>query len=350
MSFGGILAQALAGGAGAIRDQATGDIDAQRRADLMRQQADIEEQMRMRLSEFSEKQRRSGVLWETSGEGGAAKLDLARRTGEQANDLAIKGKVAEATNPELRTALDEKAEADLQREIRKIKETAKPEAEKAAAIAEARARAEAKYRKADPTVQDKVAQMEKALGRPLTEQEKLGAMGLAKELNKETGYETVEEKEYDANGQEIRKRTRKEPLKPGQGGGTKPTEQQAHAEAEAAIKSGAPRDAVNARLKQAGFNPLGGDAGAKPAAAEKPARSKPMLQTGPVAIAEIELRQAIGKLNSYGSSQRQRDPDGFRQAQARVAEAQAALAAAQESESGPIPDDTRRPAMRYSAP
>ncbi len=218
MSFGGILATALAGGAGVIQKQAGDDIEATRRADLMRQQADIEEQMRMRLSEFSEKQRRSGVLWETSGEGGAAKLDLARRTGEQANELAIKGKVAEATNPELRTALDEKAEADLQREIRKIKETAKPEAEKAAAIAEARARAEAKYRKADPTVQDKVAQMEKALGRPLTEQEKLGALGLAKELNKETGYETVEEKEYDANGQEIRKRTRKEPIRAGQGG------------------------------------------------------------------------------------------------------------------------------------
>lgn len=89
MSFGGILATALAGGAGAIRDQATGDIDAQRRTDMMRQQAEIEEQMRMRLSEFSEKQRRSGVLWETSGEGGAAKLDLARRTGQQANDLAV---------------------------------------------------------------------------------------------------------------------------------------------------------------------------------------------------------------------------------------------------------------------
>lgn len=219
MSFGGILATALAGGAGAIKDQATGDIDQKRRLDIATESAKIEEQMRMRLAEFSEKQRRAGVLWETSGEGGAAKLDLARRTGEQATDIAIRGKVAEATNPELRAALDQNAEAELQREIRKINATSKPEAEKAAAIAEARARAEAKYRKADPTVASKVAEMEKALGRPLTEQEKLGAMGLAKTLDKDTGYETVEEKEYDANGQEIRKRTRKEPLKPGQGGG-----------------------------------------------------------------------------------------------------------------------------------
>lgn len=237
MSFGGILATALAGGAGVIGKQAGDDIEAQRKADMLRQQADIEEQMRMRLAEFSEKQRRSGVLWETSGEGGAAKLDLARRSGEQATDLAIKGKVAEATNPELRTALDQNAEAELQREIRKINATAKPEAEKAAAIAEARARAEAKYRKADPTVQSKIADLEKALGRPLTEQEKLGAMGLAKTLDKDTGYETVEEKEYDANGQEIRKRTRKEPLKPGDPG--KPDPADPYAVPKGAAKAGA---------------------------------------------------------------------------------------------------------------
>nr|HPL80846.1 hypothetical protein [Burkholderiaceae bacterium] len=114
--------------------------------------------------------------------------------------------------------------AELQREIRKINATAKPEAEKAAAIAEARARMEAKYRKADPTVASKVAEMEKALGRKLTEAELLQATGLAKTLDRETGYETVEEKEYDANGQEIRKRTRKEPLKAGDPGKPDPAD------------------------------------------------------------------------------------------------------------------------------
>lgn len=259
MSFGGILAKALAGGAGVIGKQAGDDIADQRKAELLKQQADIEFQTQQRVAEMRQRLDRDQTLWKTQGEGGTATLDFSRRDIEQRNDLAIKGKVAEATNPELAAAKDAQAEAELQREIRKINATAKPEAEKAAAIAEARARAEAKYRKADPTVQSKMADMEKALGRPLTEQEKLGAMGLSKERDKDTGYETVEEKEYDANGQEIRKRTRKEPLKPGQGGAAaKPTEQQAHAEAEAAIKSGAPRDAVNARLAQAGFKPLGG--------------------------------------------------------------------------------------------
>lgn len=262
MSFGGMLATALAGGANVIGKQAGDDIEQQRKTDLMTQQAAIEEQMRMRLAEFSEKQRRSGVLWETSGEGGAAKLDLARRTGEQASDLAIKGKVAEATNPELRTALDERAEADLQREIRKIKETAKPEAEKAAAISEARARAEAKYRKADPTVAGKMADMEKALGRKLTEQERLTAMGLAKN-NPELDTVTIEETTGELGGPQT-KTTRKEVRRPGQGGGAgQPTQQQAHAEAEAAIKQGASRDAVNSKLAKLGYQPLGGSGSAK---------------------------------------------------------------------------------------
>lgn len=52
MSFGGILAQALAGGAGVIGKQAGDDMEAQRKADLMRQEADIREQAEKRLIEF----------------------------------------------------------------------------------------------------------------------------------------------------------------------------------------------------------------------------------------------------------------------------------------------------------
>jgi hypothetical protein len=256
MSFGGILATALAGGAGAIKDQATGDIEQKRRLDIAAETAKIQEQMQMRLSEFSEKQRRAGVLYDTTGEGGTARLDLARRTGEQANALTLQGKVDEAKNPELRTALDERAEAELQREIRKIQATAKPEAEKAAAIAEARAKMEAKYRKADPTVQSKVLELEKALGRKLTEQELLQATGLAKTLDNNTGYETVEDKEYDANGQEIRKTTRRVPIKAGQGGKTDPADPYAVPKRDAApaakdeperkrmIESAAPKDPI----------------------------------------------------------------------------------------------------------
>jgi hypothetical protein len=89
MSFGGILATALAGGAGVIGKQAGDDIEAGRRADLMKQQADIEEQMRMRLAEFSEKQRRSGVLYDTTGEGGAAKREYRKGELADASDAAI---------------------------------------------------------------------------------------------------------------------------------------------------------------------------------------------------------------------------------------------------------------------
>ena len=222
MSGLGLLATALAGGAGVIGKQAGDDIEAGRKADLMKQQADIEEQMRMRLAEFSEKQGRDRTLWETSGEGGAAKLDLARRSGEQANDLNLKGKVAEASNPELAAARDTQAEAELQRDIKRINATAGPEADKAVKIAEARARIEAKYRKADPTVQSKVRELEAALGRKLTEPELMKALGMTAGRDPDTGYETVVEKQFDAQGNETGSVTRKVPIKGGQGGGREP--------------------------------------------------------------------------------------------------------------------------------
>lgn len=282
MSFGGILAQALAGGTAAIGKQAGDDLEAQRRAEMMRQQADIEEQMRMRLADFSERQRRSGALWDTTGEGGAAKLDLARRTGEQANDIAIKGKVAEATNPELLAAEDVRADAELQRKIKAGKALLPLEIERASRLAAADAGTRARYREKAPTMADKAAELEAFLGRKLLPEERERMSGLTKGRDPETGYETVEQREYDANGQEVRKTTRKEPIRAGQGGG-KPTEQQAHAEAEAAIKSGAPRDAVNARLAQAGFKPLGGSSdkpGMTPGA-ERAARTKPAADYRP---------------------------------------------------------------------
>ena len=52
MSFGGILATALAGGAGVIGKQAGDDIADQRKSEMMRQEADIREQAEKRLIEF----------------------------------------------------------------------------------------------------------------------------------------------------------------------------------------------------------------------------------------------------------------------------------------------------------
>jgi hypothetical protein len=82
---------------------------------MMRQQADIEEQMRMRLSEFSEKQRRSGVLWETSGEGGAAKREY--RKGELADASAADIDKARGMIPVQQEAA--RAKADTEKAITK---------------------------------------------------------------------------------------------------------------------------------------------------------------------------------------------------------------------------------------
>ena len=89
MSFGGILATALAGGAGVIGKQAGDDIEAQRKADMLKQQADIEFQTQQRLAEMRQRMERDQTLWKTQGEGGTATLDFNRRDIEQRNDLAI---------------------------------------------------------------------------------------------------------------------------------------------------------------------------------------------------------------------------------------------------------------------
>lgn len=79
MSGLGILAGALGGGAAAIGEQAKGDIAQQREMDMAKQKADIEEQMRMRLAEFSEGLRQKGVLADNTGPLADAKLDMKRR-------------------------------------------------------------------------------------------------------------------------------------------------------------------------------------------------------------------------------------------------------------------------------
>ncbi len=79
MSWGGLLAGALGGAANVIGKQAGDDIEQSRKAELMRQQADIEEQMRMRLAEKQESIRRDGVMFDNTGEAADAKLGLRKR-------------------------------------------------------------------------------------------------------------------------------------------------------------------------------------------------------------------------------------------------------------------------------
>lgn len=88
MSFAGLLSTALAGGAAVIGKQAGDDIEQGRKADLMKQQADIEEQMRMRLAEFSEGVRQKGALADVTGPLGDAKQAYAARSERQKNDVA----------------------------------------------------------------------------------------------------------------------------------------------------------------------------------------------------------------------------------------------------------------------
>lgn len=61
MSMLGGLAAAIGGGAQAINQQAVGDIDQQRRVDIAKETAAIEEQMRNRLADRQEMRRREGM-------------------------------------------------------------------------------------------------------------------------------------------------------------------------------------------------------------------------------------------------------------------------------------------------
>jgi len=106
MSFGGMLATALAGGANVIGKQAGDDIDQQRKTDLMTQQAAIEEQMRMRLAEHNERLRQSGALADVTGPLGDAKFankvrELAAATDadvDKAKKLSVAGREAAKAN------------------------------------------------------------------------------------------------------------------------------------------------------------------------------------------------------------------------------------------------------------
>ena len=364
MSFGGILATALAGGAGVIGKQAGDDIEQRRRLDIAAETAAIQEQMQMRVAEFNERKRREGVLWGTTGEGADATLGFNRRTGEQATDLAIKGKVAEATNPELAAAKDTQAEAELQREIRRIQATAKPEAEKAAAIAEARAKMEAKYRapkEPKQTMADKVTEVESVIGRKLTQQEREQMAGVGKggDDGLSKWMRGLVEEEVKAGSLPADKAA--ERLSQIEAGfGAIRQESAIRTGVAQARKDGKTADAIS-ELRSKGLD----DAALrkfftadelKATQPAKPDARKPMLSSvgapaGPAEQAKAAVREAQAAVQAYGSVQRQRDPQGFEAAKRRLEQARAAL---QEAEAGSVSAADReaaeRPSVRYAAP
>ena len=159
MSFGGILATALAGGAGVIGKQAGDDIEAQRKADLMRQEADIREQAEKRLIEFranADRIANKNKLIDTrdftsADETLAASDKIARATG--ATSRAVQAETA--GDEMLNTALRKKAEGDAQTatEITK-KQAADPAYRNAINV----------LKLADPEVRARVAQANAAAG------------------------------------------------------------------------------------------------------------------------------------------------------------------------------------------
>lgn len=159
MSGLGILASALGGGAAAIGEQAKGDIAQQREMDMAKQKADIEEQMRMRLAEFSENLRQKGVLADNTGPLADAKLGYAKREGEQRTQQAIDQ--ARGMIPVTQEAA--KATAQTQDEIVKARAGDKDYLNSVATI-----------KLADPEVKAHLAQMAAAAGASAAQTRMLG--------------------------------------------------------------------------------------------------------------------------------------------------------------------------------
>lgn len=88
MSFGGMLAAGIAGGANQVVQQAAGDVEANRRLQLQQQMAQIEEQMRMRLMDRQESLRQQGLVFESNPDGPVAQGKLKIREAEGKQDVA----------------------------------------------------------------------------------------------------------------------------------------------------------------------------------------------------------------------------------------------------------------------
>ena len=65
---GGIIASALAGGAGAAQDMAKGYIDDERKTTVAQQLSDIEEKRQQRIAQAAEVTRRGGKEWDANHE------------------------------------------------------------------------------------------------------------------------------------------------------------------------------------------------------------------------------------------------------------------------------------------
>lgn len=221
---------------------------------------------------------------------------LARNRQTKADDVAAAAQaardaeIAGLNDPNYRGAKRRVADEDAADTTRRAAEAAKVltplEVEKAGLTAEARARAEAKYREprvgTQADIKNKVKAVEDALGRKLTEDEKLTVLGL---VTKPKPDSTTEETttEYDAEGKPIGKKVvRKGPP------GAAPTADDPAAKLRAGIdrarQEGQIAEAIK-ELRAKGATPQqilqAGVTEAELQAASQPTRSKPApLRTG----------------------------------------------------------------------
>lgn len=107
------------------------------------------------------------------------------------------------------------SKAKNKQEIERATEMLPLEVKRAYAIADAQGRGAARNREAPGAdLAAKLAMVEKTLGRPMTEPEKLGLLGLAKGRDPELDTQTVEDERINADGSTT-KTTRKEVRRPG---------------------------------------------------------------------------------------------------------------------------------------
>lgn len=299
--MGSALGGALAGAGAGAAQIANAYIDAEIQEQKARALAEIQYANAVRLDQYNLSKPRQDALT-------AAEAARERAVGAARNETTLAGKVAEAGNKDLRQAkiddANEIARGTMQTRIdvenaivtgtasAKIKAEADRaaallplEIKRAYALADAAGKASAAHRDRQPTIADKVAEIESVINRELTEQEKLGVLGLA--ARPETDKVTTTEETIDPETGSTK--TRKVESVVPRGAAPKLTQEQAYAYARDAIARKANPAEVDKMLVGMGFAPLSG-AGAAGNASTTPA-AMPLMDAAADGAADPKTRQ-----------------------------------------------------------
>lgn len=238
----------------------------------------------------------------------ANKVGDIEATGAASNKVALDGERAKATDQTLvnaridnenrfvrdtsQTKIDAATaagRAQMTLDIERATKMLPLEVKRAYALADAQGRASAAHRQAPGAeLSAKLAIIEKTLGRPLDEAEKLGVLGLAKAPLAEVA--TITEKEYDANGNETRRVERKGPA--GKSGQT-PAADPIKAAMDAARGDGQPKPTKPSLLDRATGAPV-----------ERPATRKDPLTGQELSRAEWDRKFGRGDFDkTYGKGE-----------------------------------------------